>query len=189
VHFDFSCNNDTYKLDETILDESPWHEPNHDFSRYPQRHVFNTDSVCDKLTEIFEPQKTAKALIVLSEDSVLGDINSCFSCGYEIYDDEQFVLDFHQLSEHPIHKQNVLVSERFFRSSIACAANEFEFFAYPAARTRYTCISLMANNVEISTLIQSKHYRTARYLGNNTWHDHRHFDVAWNEQSNYTKII
>jgi hypothetical protein len=170
------------------LDESPWHELNHDFSRYPQRHVFNTDSVCDKLTKIFEPQKTAKALIVLSENAVLGDINSCFSCGYETYDDEPFILSFHQLSEHPIRKQNVLVSERFFRSSIAYAVNEFEFFAYPAARTRHICLTLVANNADISISLRQKHHNIARYQGNNTWHDHRHFDIPWEKQSNYSKM-
>jgi P2-related tail formation protein len=82
-HFAFATNSDTYKLDWTILDESSNHAMNHDFFRYAFRYIHNTDSVCDKLTEIFKPHKIAKALVVLSEDSVLEDINSCFSCGYE----------------------------------------------------------------------------------------------------------
>jgi hypothetical protein len=188
--FAFAINNDAYKLDWTILDESPNHILNNYFFRVPLRYAFNADSVvCNRLADIFEPQKIAKASIVLSEDSELDDINSCFSCGYETCDDEPFVLSFSRLSERPIKKENVLIAERKYRYNSARAENEFEVAARQSVLDRIFCSTLVANNVNAITSSVQKRCVSARYRGNDIWHDHRHFCAPWNEQSNYCKMI
>jgi P2-related tail formation protein len=188
--FAFAINNDTYKLDWTILDESPNHILNNYFFRVPLRYAFNADSiVCDRLAHIFESQKIAKSLIVLSEDSELDDINSCFSGGYEKYDDESFVLSLSRLSEHPIKKENVLIAERKCRRDFAYAVNELEVTARQSVLNRIFCSTLVANDVGVITSSAQERCVSACYRGNDIWHDHRHSNAPWNQQSNYCKMI
>jgi hypothetical protein len=188
-HFNFAINNDTYKLDWTILDESPWHTPNYNVWKMPERYVFNTDFIGDKIPNIFKPQRMAKALIVLSEGSKLDDINSCFSCGYETYEeDEPFILSFSRLSEHPKRKKAVPIGERKFRESSFHAQNEFEFFAHFLGRERDIFCTLVVDDMTAEVICERERYVSAQYYGNNTWHDHRHFDVPWKDQNWHTKI-
>jgi len=44
-------------------------------------------------------------------------------------------------------------------------------------------------NSQISETNLIQHNMNGQYRGNNTWHDHRHFDVPWNQQSNYSRMV
>jgi hypothetical protein len=187
-HFSFAINSDTYKLDEVILGESLPHTLNHEFSRYTFRCVFNNDSVCDHLSDVFKPEKTAKALIVLSEDSELDDLNSCFSCGYEISDDEPFVLSESILSEHPIKSRHILIAERKKRSRASHVPNDYQFCSGILGRMHKNYFKLLQTNVDISASCDRAHFVFSHYRGNDTWHDHRHLNISWMGQSWYAEI-
>jgi hypothetical protein len=72
--------------------------------------------------------------------------------------------------------------------------DEFEIAGLGVSISRSWIISnLFLNGVKDVELItptcNRKHHISSYYHGNNTWHDHRHFCVAWNRQNNYTKIV
>jgi hypothetical protein len=92
------------------------------------------------------------------------------------------------LSEHPIAREIVLISERKYRDDSAYAVNTFEILAYQAARDRFICSTLIIDIATTAYCSRNRH-ATARYQGNNTWHSHRHFDISWNRKSNYTRIV
>jgi hypothetical protein len=93
------------------------------------------------------------------------------------------------LSEHPIKKENILIAERKYRYNSARAVNEFEVTVQEVARKRIICSTLVVDDMNVVLSCLREHHATAQYQGNNTWHDNRHFDIPWNEQSNYGKII
>ena len=184
VHYAFAENVDTYKLDWTVLDETNIGTLNHGMSRHVYRFMFNTNSVCEGNDNIFKSRKVAKALPVLSEDAVLGDINTCFSCGYETINEEPFELSYSYLSEHPVTKNQVLVSCREFRSHTSYAANEFEYAAVRGYKTNITYFTY-SHNYTIESYGCKYRFSSATYEGNNIWHDQTHFNVSWREQKNY----
>ncbi len=184
IHYAFAENCDTYKLDWVILDESDVGTLNHDMSRHVYRWFFNTDSICDHIGEVIETRKVAKALAVLSEDAVLGDINTCFSCGYTSIESDPFELSFSYLSEHPVITNQTLVAYRDSRSFSAYARNEFEHIATRGYKNNYTAFTGVSGSSAQFNSIQHI-YLASKYEGNNKWHDQQHFDVAWNEQKNY----
>ena len=186
VRYHFSCveNNDTAKLDWTILDESENHVLNYDMTRHVNRFMSNTDSIFAENENTFAPRKIAKALVALSEDSELDDINSCFSCGYDEIEEEKFELSFSKLSEHPVTRTQILVANREFRSTDYYARNEFEIIAqrgYKTNQTFFVCNS----NFSADFMRTRQEYVSGRYEGNNSWHDQQHFCVSWNDQKNY----
>ncbi len=183
VHYAFAENMDTYKLDWTILGESDVGTLNHDMSRKAHRFMFNTDSVCDAIGDVFETRKFAKALPILSEDAVLGDINTCLSGGYETVEEERFILSYSYLSEHPVIRNQVLVACREFRSHLQYLKREDSCVAIRGYKTNVTC--LMCNlNYTINSYGLGSRYSSATYYGNNKWHDQKHFDIPWCEQKN-----
>lgn len=182
--FVFAKNYDTYKLDWAILDESDKGTLNYGHSRLSAKFVSNGDSVCDKLDKVFETRKIARALVVLSEDCTLEDINSCFSCGHERITIEPFTLDFSYLSENAREYEQQLISYRDFEEISANAANTFERKCRECARNRELCAIVRSNFGAVTTTDTEMNLR-AQYLGNNTWTNQKHFDVPWLEQKNY----
>ena len=184
IHFAFAENVDTYRLDWTVLGETNIGILNHDMSRHVYRFMFNTNSIFEGNDKIFGSRKIAKALAVLSEDAILGDINTCFSCGYETVDEEPFVLSYSYLSEQPVTRNQTLVSCREFRSRSARATNEDEYTAVRGCKTNITCFTY-SHNYTIQSYGWKYQFNSASYGGNNIWHDQTHFDVSWSEQKNY----
>lgn len=125
-------------------------------------------------------------MIVLS-DSVLEDGQSCFSGSYENKNDLKFILGFSYLSETAIKPDNIMIDVRRFEDVIFDGTYNYE--------TGTTNVIYSANSVyeselnpQITKLDKVVHRMNGQYRGNNTWHDHRHFDVPWNQQSNYSRM-
>ena len=188
VHYAFAENCDTYKLDWTILDETDVGTLNHDMSRHVYRWFFNTDSICDRMGEAIKTRKVAKASIMLSEVAELGDINTCFSCGYTSTEEETFRLSFSYLSEHPVKVVQTLIAYRDLRRFSSYAVNEFKHTAVRGNKNNYTAFTGISGSVARYSSVQYT-YWASKYEGNNKWHDQRHFDIAWNEQKNYLGYI
>ena len=183
--FAYAINMDTYRLDWAILDETFSGTLNHDISRESHRYIFNADFAGDKMGDIFQSRKIAKALPVLSEDAILDDdINTCFSCGTVVYDEEPFTLDFNFLSEVTLGNMPVMIAYRDYREKHMGAVNNFDVFVERGYRSReYANICDLGADIIQSQAMER--YLTTQYKGNNTWHDQRHFDVSWNDQKNY----
>lgn len=188
IHYSFAVNNDTYRLDWTILDESDVGTLNHDMVRHVYRYMYNTNFPCDGMGDVFRTRKVAKALPVLSEDAILDDINTCFSGGYTVTDVEKFELSHSYLSEQPVSTSQVLISVRNFRTFSAYAENEFEHTAVRGNKNNYTAFTCISGSSTQADSIQHI-FAASRYAGNNVWHDQEHFDVTWNDQKNYLGSI
>lgn len=186
-HYNYAKNIDTYRLDFARLDNAPIDAINHKGTSFPERFVWNTDSVGKRLDNLLQPTTFAKALIVLSE-SKLEDINSCFSGGYESIIEEQFMLSFSKLSQHKTIAIQPPIVERFYRKKLWYAENIFISSSSECGRSR-EYVSVFKFDLQAVHKTETREmFETAQYLGNNTWHEHRHLNVSWNKQSNYCKI-
>ena len=179
---------DAFKLSFGILDYTNFCQLT-EHNIYRARKVAqNTKRIGENIpTELIKFNTFSRAMIVLS-DSVLEDGQSCFSGSYENKNDSKFTLGFSYLSEMPIKPDNIIVDVRRFENVIFDGNYNYE--------TRTTNIIYFANSVHVSKLnsqifkTNSIHHKmSGQYKGNNTWHDHRHFDVPWNQQSNYSKMV
>lgn len=186
-HHNYAKNIDVFRLDFGWLDDSPPDAINRKSMSFPVRYIWNTDAVGSRLENLLHPNIIAKALVVLSE-STLGDINACFSGGYENVIEETFALSFSKLSQHRTITEKILIEERFFREKLESAENTFIASTSECGRFReYATVCNDMSATIISTKIREI-YQTARYIGNNTWHDHVHFNVNWEIQNNYTRM-
>jgi P2-related tail formation protein len=186
-HYNFANNIDVFRLDFGWLDDSPPDAVNRKSMSFPARYVWNTDAVGSRLENLLHPNIFAKALVVLSE-STLGDINSCFSGGYENVIEEPFALSFSKLSQHRTTAEQILIEERFYREKLESTKSSFIPSTSECGRFReYVAICNDMPAVILSTKTREI-YQTATYIGNNTWHTHRHFNVSWNQQMNHTRI-
>lgn len=92
--------------------------------------MYNTNHVFDGNDSLFKTRTTAKALITLSEYCISEDMNSCFSCGYELATVEPFVLSYSYLSENKVEREQQLIAYREFRKGdLMYAQNKGEYTA------------------------------------------------------------
>ena len=185
--FSFAKIEDTFKLSFGILDDT-------NFGQLTEHNIYRANKVAQNGEPIgnvpdylIRLNTFSRALIVLS-DSVLEDGQSCFSGSYENKNDSKFTLGFSYLSEMPIKPDNIMIDVRRFEDVIFDGNYNYE--------TRTTKVAYNTNSVYVSKLnsqvfkTNSIHHKmSGQYKGNNTWHDHRHFDVPWNQQSNYSKMV
>jgi hypothetical protein len=185
--FSFAKIEDTFKLSFGILDDT-------NFGQLTEHNIYRANKVAQNAEPIgnvpdylIRLNTFSRAMIVLS-DSVLEDGQSCFSGSYENKNDSKFILGFSYLSEIPIRPDNIMIDVRRFEDVIFDGTYNYE--------TGTTNVTYSANSVYKSELnsqvfeINSiQHNMNGRYRGNNTWHDHRHFDVPWNQQSNYSRMV
>ena len=182
--FAYAVNMDTYRLDWAILDETSPGTLNHDMSREAHRYIFNTDFAGDKMGNIFQSRRIAKALPVLSEDAVLDDINTCFSCGTIVYDETPFTLNFNFLSEVTLASAQELIAYRNWREGFRTAISQLNPTVERGYRSReYASVCDLGAEIKQSQTMER--FNLATYKGNNTWHDQQHFDVSWEDQKNY----
>ncbi|MDR3244932.1 MAG: hypothetical protein LBT50_00685 [Prevotellaceae bacterium] len=186
-HFIYAKNADTYKLDFANLDDAAIDIVNHKSVSFPMRYVWNTDAIGNLPQKLFDPSIIAKAAVVLS-DSILDDINSNLSAGYEKITEEPFIVSFSLLSQHKTTAEQILVEERFFRENICSAISALVPSVSESGHSR-NCVAIFQDfSAAIEKIHARNHCSNAQYQGSNTWHDHRHFDMAWTDQSNYTEI-
>lgn len=182
MHYAFAENTDRKKLDWTILDEEEPDVLNYDMTRWLFHFMRNTNHVFDGNDSLFHTQTIARALITLSEDCILEDINACFSCGYDEITEEPFELDYRYLSETPVDVKRILVAYREFRTSENhFAKDEFMRTATRGYKTNQTYMTCFGN-FGAGSSSEAVRYIDGKYPGNNIWHDMLHFDIAWKDQ-------
>ena len=184
VHYAYARKIDEiYRLDWSILSESGPGEHNYDMTRQAHRYMSNSNFVCDDIDHVFKTRSVARALPVLSEDAVLGDINTCFSCGYETVDETPFELSYNYLSEHSATRSQILVAYREFREHTSFAVDDSGFAAVRGYKTNITFLTY-SHSYAIKSYGWKSRFISASYEGNNIWHDQIHFDVSWRDQAN-----
>lgn len=186
-HYNFAKNIDVFRLDFGRLDDVPIDAINHKGVSFPERYIWNTDTIGQRLENLLQASTKSKTLIVLSE-SMFGDINTCFSGGYEKLTEEPFVLSFSKLSQHKITVEQIPIDERFFREKLWSAISSFTHSASECGRKREYVAVCNDMPCVIHSTTERKIYCTAEYLGNNTWHEHAHFSVTWNQQKKHTRM-
>lgn len=183
IHYAFAENNDRKKLDWTILDEEEPDVLNYEMTRSLFHFMYNTNHVFDGNDSLFKTRTTAKALITLSEDCILEDINSCFSCGYELTTVEPFILSYSYLSENKVERKQQLIAYREFRKGdLIYTQNEYKHTAIRGFKTNIT--TMTAHNTSMIVEFGRAVIRNlaGEYFGNNIWHNQRHFEETWSDQ-------
>lgn len=186
-HYNCAKNIDTYRLDFARLDDAPIDAVNRQSTSFPERFMWNTDHIGKRLENLLQPNTFAKALVILSE-SDLGSINSCFSGGYKKFTEEQFTLSFSRLSQHRTTTEQTPIEERFIREKLWHAESTFIPTTSGCGRSREYVSVFLYNDWSINKSQIRETFYTANYLGNNTWHEHRHLNVSWKTQKTYTRI-
>ena len=115
---------------------------------------------------------------------MIGDSNTCFSCGTIVYDEMPFALNFNFLSEVTLISIPELIAYRNWREEFWTAISQLNPTVKRGYRSReYASVCDLDADIKQSQAMER--FSAATYKGNNTWHDQRHFDVSWNDQKNY----
>ena len=181
-----TANEDRFRLSYGLLDDS-FHFQYYDNDFYQQKTVVNFDFIGDKLpAKTIRPTTLARAMVVLSE-SKLGELNSCYSGSYSQLTEDGFTLSFSFLSEHKSTNNNVLIDKRLWSSK---KADFVVPFVAETSGMQYQSSSVLTGILNSETTKHCADSTTycGAYLGNNTWHDHRHFDVSWSDQNFYSQM-
>ncbi|MBR1734614.1 MAG: hypothetical protein IJ730_04100 [Alphaproteobacteria bacterium] len=181
----FALYENTFKLDCSKLSGSKVHKMAYDGTYFAERYSENTDRIGDKLpNKLIELQKFSKAMVVLSE-SVLEGEQTYFPGSYEAKNAKKFKLDFNCLSANVSKPETIAIEKRLYVSKTADGAFKLEPIVHGTTQEFHGIFEAFSNpiaersdEVEMNVMCQ--------YLGNNTWHDHRHFDVSWQDQNFYT---
>jgi hypothetical protein len=177
-----------YRLDFVWLDEA---EPdiNAIDIEYQKARVYESN-IYDfgEIEDISSHLTFAKAAIVLSENSVLEDLNTCFNPLKILEKYATFMLGEDALSEHSWGFETYWILERF--------ASENAFYG-DFSNAEYTCSAPIAErNMAMvipfaSTASQANSRHTdisASYAVNPYWSEHRHPDVTWDNETYITKL-
>ncbi len=185
--FSFAKIEDTFKLSFGVLDDTNFGQPTEHNTYRANKVAQNIEPIGSIPNDLIRLNTFSRAMIVLS-DSILEDGQSCFSGSYENKNDSKFILGFSYLSETAINPDNIMIDVRRFEYVIFDGSYNYE--------TGTTNVIYSANSVYESELNSQvfetnsiQHSMNGQYRGNNTWHDHRHFDVPWNQQNNYSKMV
>lgn len=190
--FAFGKIEDTFKLDWGILDDTRFGEANkHNFydSLKSSRNKDYVGSVMAN-AQVIKPMTFSRAMIVLDDQVELDGLQSCFGSNYETKDIEEFTLDFSALDYNMYESRNIIADVRYFNSSSFDGSYKFEIKTTTPMYARYAFFhGYLSDTLVLRPFGFSERSTTVTYQGNNTWHDHRHFNVPWNEQNFYTEII
>jgi hypothetical protein len=187
-HFLVAKNADTSKLDFSCFDDLPSEAINWKAATKRDRTVFNPDPVGEIPNDLFEARHFSRASVILSEDAELDDLNTCFCGGYDESDEIPFILSFSHLSQNKTTVRRIIIDERFLRERNFYAVNDFEPEISSGIRERERSINLDYADFESVSAFNREHFAATQYNGADTWRDHRHFAVPWNEQAFYTLI-
>lgn len=171
-----------YRLDFAILCET---EPdiNAIEIEYQKERIYeNNDSLCEIDFGIDKYLTFAKASIVLSEDSMLGATNTCFSPLEIIEQNHAFILGIDLLSEHGWCFETKEVLERFDNNT-NCYSDFSDInlvCTNPISDRLFSKVIFFDSNaaIENSRTIFSE---TANYEPDLYWHEHKHVNKPWGD--------
>ena len=184
--YTYTENEDKFRLSYGLLDDT-FHFQYYDNDFYQQKAVVNFDFIGDKQpSKTIRPTTFARAMVVLSE-SKLGELNSCYSGSYAQLNEDNFTLSFSFLSEHKSTTKNILIDKRLWSLKQADFVYDFEISISGMRHQTSTVFNGILDSETTKHCADSTTY-SGNYLGNNTWPDHRHFDVSWSDQNFYSKM-
>jgi hypothetical protein len=187
-HFIFAKNIDSWRLDFATFDDLPSDAINRRSTAERERTVFNVDPVGEIPENLFEPQNFSKASIILSEDAKFDDVNTTFGGGYDDVEAEPFILSFTPLSSGKRTVRRIFIDEYFLREKDFHAVSDFEPEALSGVRERERSMAFEWN-FNVDSAIDRSHFTAVEYKGADTWRDHRHFFVPWDQQNFYTEMV
>lgn len=189
--FAFGKIEDTFKLDWGILDDTKFGDVDKHNFYDSLKSSCNKDYVGSAMADfqVIKPMTFSRAMIVLDDSAELDGLQCCFGCNYKAEEIENFTLDFSALDYNIYKSRNIIADVRYFYSSSFDGSYQFEIKTTTPMYVRYAFFhGYLSDTLVLRTSGFSEKSTPVIYQGNNTWHDHRHFDVPWNEQNFYTKM-
>ena len=181
------CADKTYRLDFSILSQAEPDINNVKIEYQIQRFYKNDIAIYDKKRSIDAYQTFAKAAVVLSEGSKLGETNTCFSSKTEIENYKTFVLGSDCLSNHLWNFEDAEILERYkceAEFNVDCSKLEFKI---SAIAVRSSCYFAKLINT-VAALKNRKVFLSGFYETNPYWSEHKHSDKSWSYAGVITKI-
>ncbi len=193
---------DVYRLDQVLLGISASHVINHQSGYGRIYSAGNEVGVFSPHGEIEPHLRFAKAQVVLSDNWVLGNINSCFPVNRIEETGQTFILDDEaKLSEIIWRLTPVPLNERFksyhnagnsevFNDQVIAGSKHYEFITRYDEHIIWPHLSDRKHSVPSSKpIIIKSAIGEGSYLGVDDWHDHRHLDRPWNNTKNIVDNI
>lgn len=182
----FAIYDDSFQLDCNRLDDTAFYRILEPGTFFEEQICENKDYIGNRLSEnVIDLHKYSKAMVVLSE-SVLEGPQTYFPGSYEVQNDKEFTLDFSCLSENVIRPEIVAIEERTYIGTKPVEAKcELNLEAKCSVFKEIASFGIVWNPTT-ERMDEEILVADCKYKGNNTWHDHRHFNVSWNKQNNYT---
>lgn len=194
---------DVYRLDQVLLDTSAPHVINHRGGYGRIYSASNEVGIFVPICDIKPHLLFAKAQVVLSDNWVLGDINSCFPVSVDKEEGETFTLSNPdiKLSENVWRLIPTPLNERFknyynvgnsevFTDQVISGSKHHEFVSRYDEHIIWPRLSDRKHSVPSSQpIILKETIGESDYLGVNGWHDHQHLDRPWNNAENVVDNI
>jgi len=199
-YYNAAISDDLYRLDVAIIDESPHHVPNRDM-------ILQRLSVFKNLDQLFVAKNPLitwygfiKAQIVLSEQSELGAINSCFPAKSDTeigrtaqLDEDLLSLHLWEIFEEAILERKTLEhehnTENIFSFEPASLMVEQEYGAHLLPGRLWPSLSdSPLSPWLLNSSNQADQYFTSDYPGTLLWHEHPHLNRPWTDQSPIVNI-
>lgn len=188
-HYNFAIIEDGFKLGCGILDETRLSEPVYPGHYLDETVKENSDYIGYAIPEhLIQPVTACRAMITLSENSLLGDNQCCFAGSYEQLNDEPFKLSFHQLSMFADNSKIIPIEVRKLSENTADAVYDGELSCESGFSENFAVFSASLSP-EIEASCESEFFGTAIYKGNSTWGDNVHYDIPWCDQNWYGKMV
>ncbi len=181
-HYEQTFSNDIYRLDVAVLGETEPHTKDYK-GIYERDHLWYNLKALYPLPQSLLPEiKFAKAQIVLSDSSNLGEINACFPVGSVEERGNKFVLGSDKLSGQHWSLKHKPILERF------SIIHRYKVENYTDQKVRK--YGLAEHNIYYKNDLDSEQKGSIHELENDIlvfypgvlkWHEHRHLHRSWKD--------
>ena len=179
-----------FRLDFAILDET---EPdiNAIGIEYQKQRIYRTKSpLCDTDFDIDRYLTFTKASIVLSEDSILDNTNSCFNPLEIIEQNATFILGINVLSEHSWSFIQRPILERFDNESASYSdVSDINPICTKPILNRDFSKNILFDSTVVLESSRNIYIDIPYYEINPYWHEHRHRNQKWCDDVYVCKIL
>lgn len=199
-YYNAAISDDLYRLDVAIIDESPHHVPNRGMILQRLSVLKNSDQLFVAKNPLLTWYGFIKAQIVLSEQSELGAINSCFPAKADVeigmtpqLDDDLLSRHLWKLLEEAILERHTLerrhITENILSFESANLMVEQEYGAHLLPERLWPRLSDAPLSIwQLNVSNQSDQYFSGDYPGVILWHEHPHLNRPWTDQSPIVNI-
>jgi hypothetical protein len=166
-----------FKLDFGILDEA---EPDVNLIKieYQKQRIYENQKFLGfGLKDFGKPLSFAKASIILSEDSVLEETNTCFNPQEIVESNATFILGLDALSEHIWSLQLKEILERFDNNIVSYSdISDREYYCANPILSR-DFVEEIQSDITVVSLNSKALSIVISYKPNTYWNEHRHSSV------------